>query len=143
LRTYWITLEPSLTGHLRRTIDPIFQEIQTELEVPSADRLAQIGAAAVIVVRLDELSISWECSEGAYTASSSVTLSLDARFADGSPLAATTGHSLAQVTGARSSDKCSAEEVEPLVDDAVNRSLDEALREIAQRVASEAGLNEK
>jgi hypothetical protein len=142
LRTYWIALEPALTEHLRRTIDPLFQEIQTEPEVPSADRLAQIGATAVIVVRLDELSIRWECSEGAYTVSSSVTLSLDARFADGRPLAADTGHSLAKITGARRSDQCSAEEVAPLVADAVNKSLDEGLREIAQRIASEAGLGE-
>ena len=144
LRTHWVALEPSLTGHLSRTIDPLFQEIQREAEVPSADQLVQTGAAGVIVVRLDGLSISWECSEGAYTASSTVALSLDARFADGRPLAAATGHSVAQSTGASRSDKqCSAEQVKPFVADAVNRSLDEGLREIARRVASEAGLHEK
>jgi hypothetical protein len=144
LRTYWVALEPSLTGHLSRTIDPLFQEIQREAEVPSADRMAQTGAAGVIVVRLDELSISWQCGEGAYTASSTVTLGLDARFADGRPLAAATGQSVAQSHGVGLSDKrCSAEQVKPFIADAVNRSLDEGLREIAQRVAHEAGLHEK
>jgi hypothetical protein len=144
LRTYWVALEPSLTGHLRHTIDPLFQEIQREAEMPSADVMAQTGATGVIVVRLDELSISWACSEGTYTASSTVTLGLDVRFADGRPLAAAMGHSVAQSHGVgRSGKECSAEQVKPFVADAVHRSLDKGLRDIAQRVASEAGLHEK
>jgi hypothetical protein len=144
LRTYWVALEPSLTGHLRHTIDPLFQEIHREAEMPSADVMAQTGATGVIVVRLDELSISWECSEGTYTASSTVTLGLDVRFADGRPLAAAMGHSVTQSHGVgRSGKECSAEQVKPFVADAVHRSLDKGLRDIAQRVASEAGLHEK
>ena len=90
VRTYRVALEPSLKWYLRHTIEPLFQEIQTEVEVPSASRMAQMGAIGVIVVQVDELSVRWDCVEGAYTASSTVTLSLDARFADGRPLAAAT-----------------------------------------------------
>ena len=103
-----------------------------------------MGAAGAIVVHLDDLSIRWNCVEGAYTASSSVTLSLDARFADGRPLAAGTDYAVAQSNGVgRSAKECSAEQVKPFVADVVNRSLDEGLREIARRVASEAGLHQK
>ena len=51
---------------------------------------------------------------------------------------------MAQSHGVGRSDKrCSAEQVKPLIADAVNRSLDQGLRDIARRVASGAALHEK
>jgi hypothetical protein len=144
VRTYRIAPYPALKWYLRHTIEPLFQEIQTEVKVPAASRLAPMGAAGAIVVHLDDLSVRWNCVEGAYTASSTVTVSLDARFADGRPLAAGTDYAVAQSNSVgRSDEQCSAEQVKPLIADAVHRSLDQGLRDIARRVASEAGLHEK
>ena len=114
------------------------------MRVPAASRLAPMGAAGAIVVHLDDLSVRWNCVGGAYTASRTVTLSLDARFADGRPLAAGTDYAVAQSNSVGRSDKqCSAEQVKPLIADTVHRSLDQGLRDIARRVASKAGLHEK
>ena len=84
-------------------IDPLFQEIQREAEVPSA----RTGAGRRRRHRLrlgrfvHQLGVQRRCLYSIQRCHPQ----LDARFADGRPLAAATGHSVAQSTGASRSDK--------------------------------------